>query len=449
MDFRTSAFFFIGLGVFAGLACGCSRSSKTDLRSWAENGDFHDVKRVLLLLPESRPQSTACAQTLPRRQSACIAHEVFQAFTNQYSQILAIEASESITFQKPIWHWSASALSVTVNPPALKRVLSLVEPNDMEEARSASERVITTNAPAAFRECEGVAPSSPPCRDLNCKWGLDNGFRGQGTHVAVIDSPVPDEFWTRVSALSGYKLAEQNGTPLWAIARPEVVGSIYSDENHGRDVAALIRGTTDSATGAAPDSRLIYFPACCGTDPVLHSSEVINALELSSLLGVDAANLSLGWQHPTESLQELWRRFAGYLSYIKLPLFVAAGNEGNSGNNSLRWPAVLSSEFVVSVGSLVPSEYGWKRAPFSSFGAAGPVIAAPGCNLAGAFGNFSGTSASTPLVTGVFLQLRSAYAQLSASELVTALKLQTGTKSARTGEPGLASLPEAWSALKR
>jgi hypothetical protein len=109
--------------------------------------------------------------------------------------------------------------------------------------------------------------------------------------------------------------------------------------------------------------------------------------------GAQVINLSLGGAGTTQVLQD-----AVSFAASKGVLVLAAA--GNSGSTTKFYPAAYPS--VVSVGATQEDDtlYSW-----SNRGADWVQVAAPGCDTApvrgGGYGNFCGTSAATPVVSGI------------------------------------------------
>ena len=208
----------------------------------------------------------------------------------------------------------------------------------------------------------------------------DRSSWGKGVLVAVIDSGLT---------------AHQN---LPAGAKEIDLVGAGARNSHGTAVASLIGGTSDLAPGIAPAVSLLSIRV---TDETGLSSSL--TLAEGIITAVDAGarllNISLGSTGDSSVVRD-----AIAYAQSKGALIVAAA--GNEGTNGLDYPAAYQG--VVSVGSVDANS---NHLDFSNSGE-GITTVAPGLDLNAAwltdkYIRFSGTSASTGVVTGILAAIMS------------------------------------------
>jgi subtilisin family serine protease len=166
------------------------------------------------------------------------------------------------------------------------------------------------------------------------------------------------------------------------------------DQGHGTSVAGIIAARTNNSAGQAGVCwscsilPVKVLDATGSGDTSLIASGIIYAADQ----GADAINLSLGGVGTTDTLEEA----VAYARSHGVVVVAAAGNEGSS---EPFYPA--ASPGVLSVAGSDESD---KLYPWSNRG--GWVkLAAPGCDVAttltGTYQFFCGTSAATPVVSGL------------------------------------------------
>ena len=167
------------------------------------------------------------------------------------------------------------------------------------------------------------------------------------------------------------------------------------DQGHGTAVAGVIAARTQNRVGQAGMCwKCSVMPVKVldrnGSGP---TSTIAAGIVWAVNHGAQVINLSLGGAGTTQVLQD-----AVSFAASKGVLVLAAA--GNSGSTTKFYPAAYPS--VVSVGATQEDDtlYSW-----SNRGADWVQVAAPGCDTApvrgGGYGNFCGTSAATPVVSGI------------------------------------------------
>ncbi|RQG98139.1 S8 family peptidase [Natrarchaeobius oligotrophus] len=182
-----------------------------------------------------------------------------------------------------------------------------------------------------------------------------------------------------------------------------------SNETHGTIVAGIAAGATDNATGHAGISNCTFLSARALDESGSGSlSDVADAIQWSADSGADVINLSLASSSD-------WRTLENACEYAVAQGCLLVGGAGNDGGSVL-YPAAYDS--VIAVSALTSND---GLASFSNRGSA-IELAAPGTSLVSTtlddgYTRASGTSMSTPVVSGVAGLVLSAYPDLSVEEL--------------------------------
>jgi subtilisin family serine protease len=221
--------------------------------------------------------------------------------------------------------------------------------------------------------------------------------------------------------------------------------SVYDVEGHGTFVAALAAGSVSNGEGIAGfggDAKLLVVKAS-GKDGMFTDVDEAAAIVYAVDHGAKVINLSLGG----EGTSELEQRAVRYAASHNVLLVAAAGNEYEAGN-PIEYPAALlqppGSKGQGGVGLVVgATTMAGRRATFSNTGTHLSLVA-PGENVFGAlaggtkaalwpryelpgstsglYGWSSGTSFSTPQVTGAAALVWAANPQLTAPEVAGIIK---------------------------
>ena len=279
------------------------------------------------------------------------------------------------------------------------------------------------------------------------------GLTGKGVTVAVIDSGLdtthPD-FGTRARTLNfeGGWLWDsyQDGSVSNEVAEATAPYGAVDEVGHGTHVASTIGGSGAASraygsgndySGIAPDVKLVGMKVASAVQGVAYDfgweanamAAIEYLMEHNKELGVSIVHNSWGIfevdDPDSEPIIQMIRAAVG-----RGFIFVfSAGNNG-SGPNTVGWPGAMGN--VITVGSTI------KTAPYamSSFSSRGPQVdvTAPGSNIVAArshgavidAGNqatpprdlpfymaISGTSMSSPHVSGVVALLKQAYPKLT------------------------------------
>lgn len=257
---------------------------------------------------------------------------------------------------------------------------------------------------------------------------------GEGSLVALIDGGVDAAH----PALSGRVLTGYNFVTN-TTATPDVAdgtdsnGNTHPDETfgHGTFVAGLI-------AAAAPDARIVPYQVM-DSDGRATAFRVARALYAATGAGADLANISLSSVVGTELVEQA-------IEYANERGVIVVASAGNTGRNEIRYPAGYHTDLLVGVAATDNADV---LAPFSTFGEA-VTLTAPGVDLVSltprgwpagtpgaepGFASASGTSFSTPLVTGALALARSACPTVSPRKLRR--ELLRSARDLEAANPGL------------
>ena len=237
---------------------------------------------------------------------------------------------------------------------------------------------------------------------------------GNGVTVAVIDTGIlPDATFgsDRVRALDiGYGTTPGQG----------------DDDAHGTSVASIIAGALADALGIAPDANLLSIRATDDTgtsDMFTIASAIIAAVDN----GAQIINISLGGYGGSIVLS----RAIDYAMQNGAIVVAAAGNDQST---QLVWPA--ADPRVVSVGAtdaaqqlMIFSNAGWQLQITA------PGYAIQAASTDGQRAPFTGTSASTPVVSGAIAAYMSQNPGLTAQDAWTALQSRADDAGAQGRDP--------------
>ena len=238
---------------------------------------------------------------------------------------------------------------------------------------------------------------------------------GTGIRVAVIDSGAAAHPALARCMQTGWNYVD--GTS----ATPDANG-------HGTAVCGLIAGlAADGAMGPAPGASLI--PLKCFEGTTTKVSLICEAIcDAADVYDCDIINLSVGVQQSSSSLNAL-KEAAAYAA-SKGVLIVAAC--GNGGTQALYYPAAC--EEAIGVASVDETGLVYKSSNHNE----SVFIAAPGVEVVsakrtGGTDAFTGTSFSTPLVTGAIAALM---AEESALDM-NAVRALLASRAEDRGKEGL------------
>jgi subtilisin family serine protease len=235
-------------------------------------------------------------------------------------------------------------------------------------------------------------------------WDMERGV--YTTVVAVIDTGVqlshPD---LRDRLVAGWDFVNRDNRP-------------GDDNGHGTSVAGIVAATANSIGVVGMCSRCRVMPvkalAANGTG---YWSVAAEAIVWAANHKADVINLSFGGPTGGKVLQNA-------ISYARSKGAVVVGAAGNFGSSTKFYPAALAG--VVSVAGSNDLD---RRFTFSNYSTGWVDVAAPGCTWAtktgGDYGGFCGTSAATPIVSGIAALVDSARPRRSVAQIESILFAST------------------------
>ena len=272
---------------------------------------------------------------------------------------------------------------------------------------------------------------------LNVQVLHDNGFKGEGMVVAVLDGG-----FVGADIHECFDNMREEGRLLGT--RDFVYGStsVYSQSTHGTScLSTMAAYVPETFVGSAPKASFYLFHTEDGDqENIIEEYNWVSGAEYADSLGVDVCSTSLGyidfdmsqWDHPFEHYDgqtapmTIGAEIAASRGMICLN---SAGNEGD-GICTLGIPA--DAEHILSIGAV--DDQG-DRAYFSSVGPTydgriKPDVMAMGSGTYvagdpswwGAYYNGSGTSFSCPLMAGAVTCLRQAFPDLSVQDFCDAVR---------------------------
>jgi subtilisin family serine protease len=287
----------------------------------------------------------------------------------------------------------------------------------------------------------------PNAERIHAEYAWQRGIYGNGIKIAVIDSGIDTgQIWLQT--------ALQDTTGEWGIAPvpngidddhngyvDDIFGWNFIDDSprivdetgHGTHVAGVIAASANSGfslEGVAPGVTLIaadFMNSDSGDE--FHA---LKAIEYSIHRGAKIINNS--WSSLCSySLVQAFNEWQN----LNVIFVNAAGNEGVNIDSVEVFPSNLHLVNAITVGSVGAD---LRRSKFSNYGR-NVVVFAPGENIYGLVANDegvfssisrSGTSLSTPFVSGGLALAWSAYPKLKAAEIVRAVNLMARQSLAKS-----------------
>ncbi|WP_294080675.1 S8 family serine peptidase [Proteiniphilum sp. UBA5384] len=258
----------------------------------------------------------------------------------------------------------------------------------------------------------------------------DAGFKGKNILIGVIDAG-----FTNFDVIPHFGSVRLGGQMDFVPG-----GHIFSSSDHGTKVLSTMAVNLPGLMmGSAPEATywLLRSEDTSSEFPV-EEDYWVRAVEFADSIGVDVINTSLGYNYfDDKSLSYTHAGLDGNVSLMSqaadkayekgMVMVVSAGNEGNKRWQKITPPADARS--VLSIGAVGTDSI---IAPFSSHGLTvdgriKPDLVSVGLETAtigkdGLMGQTSGTSLSSPFLTGLIASLWSINPALHRSELVNIVK---------------------------
>lgn len=223
-----------------------------------------------------------------------------------------------------------------------------------------------------------------------------SGLTGKGIKIAVIDTGIANHPDLDIAG---------------GVAFTDYTGSYIDDEGHGTHVAGIIGAKNNDigTVGIAPEASL-YAVKVLDYNGEGWGSDTIRGIDWAIKNNMDIANLSLGGPTYNATYEYIINQ-----AYFEKGLLIAAA-AGNDGKASVDYPAKYLG--AIAVGAVNQS---LSRAGFSNTGNELEVTA-PGVNVMSTCLNnnyeyMSGTSMSTPYVSGNLALLKQRYPNMTSQQL--------------------------------
>ncbi|HET6744891.1 MAG TPA: S8 family serine peptidase [Candidatus Limnocylindria bacterium] len=231
-------------------------------------------------------------------------------------------------------------------------------------------------------------------------WDLERGV--YTTVVAVVDTGVqlshPD---LRDRLVSGWDFVNRDNRP-------------GDDHGHGTSVSGIVAATSNSIgiTGICPRCRLMPIKAL-GANGTGWWSVAAQGIIWAADHKADVINLSFGGPTGGSILQNA-------INYARSKGAVVVGAAGNSGVSTPFYPAAMAGVVSVAAADTRDLRFSW-----SNYSTTWVDLAAPGCTFAtvrgGSYNGFCGTSAATPIVSGIAALVESARPALTGTQIESIL----------------------------
>ena len=274
--------------------------------------------------------------------------------------------------------------------------------------------------------------------DLPGAWALT---RGAGTIVAIVDSGMkldhPDlapNVWTNFREIPGNGVDDDgngyvddvHGVDLTTTA----AGQDLSDgHGHGTHVAGIVAAVANGrgVVGVAPQAKLMTVKVLDATGAGT-TGAVAEGIRYAAANGARVINASIQGDAPDSRLDDAIAA-AGAANAL---VVVAAGNDSRDIDSRPSYPAAIAAPNLIAVAATAPSD-GRDLDTYSNYGRLTVGVAAPGGMILsttndGGYGEKSGTSMATPMVSGIAALMVALNPAISAIDL-RALLLQHAARS--------------------
>lgn len=261
----------------------------------------------------------------------------------------------------------------------------------------------------------------------------DNGYYGQGVTVAVVDSGIM--YHEAFGGLRSQRL-------ITAVDMVNGNNEFYDDLGHGTHVAGIIGGKGVNFTGMAPECRFVSVKVLDrrGGGKLENVLEGLKWIENNAgVYNIRIVNISVGASSIQSYDEEsVLVKMVDRLWNMGLVVLAAAGNNGPS-RSSIGAPGI--SRRIITVGASDDNIGIRGKGNMRDYSGRGPTdscikkpdVVAPGSNILSCGNNIrgngyvykSGTSMSTPVVSGAVALLLSKYPQMTNREVKIRIKNST------------------------
>lgn len=295
--------------------------------------------------------------------------------------------------------------------------------------KSTSDKFESTIASKTYSSALSYGESWDQVRTVKGHFLHQEGYRGSGIHIAVIDAG-----FYHADVLPAFQHLYENGQILGTKDFVSPTTNIYQQHYHGMKVLAIIGGLiNDDYVGTAPEASFwLLRSEDSATEFPIEADYWVCAAEFADSAGVDVINTSLGYsQFDDASMNYSYEDLDGSSRISSAAQIAAskgmvivnsAGNEGNSPWYYISTPG--DAKDILTIGAMAVDS---TQANFSSFGPTSdgrtkPDITAMGVSVAtqgtnGAIERGNGTSYSSPVITGLTACLWQAIPNLTAAEI--------------------------------
>jgi subtilisin family serine protease len=296
----------------------------------------------------------------------------------------------------------------------------------VEADRTVRVAALAPNDPR-FSQQWGMGSAATGGIDAPDAWPATTG--SPSTVVAVIDSGID---WGNPDFLgrAWVNAAEAGGIAGYDDDRDGLVDDVYGwnfrDNNndlsdgadHGTHIAGILAANGNDGYGVAGvdwNARLMIlkFIGANGDGAI---SDAVRAIRYAVDHGARVINASWGGGDNSQALADA----ISYAAAHNVVFVTAAGNESANNDTTPTYPALDRMPNTLSVAAVDPSG---NLAGFSNYGAKTVDVAAPGVGILsdlpnGRFASYSGTSMSTPFVSGVASLLVGLHPEWTAAQVV-------------------------------
>jgi len=292
---------------------------------------------------------------------------------------------------------------------------------------------ITTDEVSPITNLYGLGESQ--IKMLNGHILHEQGYRGNGIHIAVIDAG-----FYNVNQLIGFDSLWRNNQILGYHDFVDNDNTVFDAHTHGMNVLSIIGANIPGKLiGTAPKASFwLLRSEDTATEYTVEEDNWVAAIEFADSAGVDVVNTSLGYtQFDAPEQDYAYSDMNGKTTRVSIAAGIAAekglliiASAGNEGAKS--WKYIVSpgdAKNILTIGA-VNSE--GNSAGFSSFGPSidgrvKPNIVAQGSGTAlqlpnNTFGLGSGTSFSAPVITGMVACLWQAHPEYTNLQIIDAIE---------------------------